>query len=433
MNRLTKLFASVLLLASFAVVGAEEDRLMENPNVDRLLKLVALVEQDKNASPELRWAVLDHCCRVLYNAERYPEAAEAATKAIELGHHNVDMYWYRAHCYSTMNELRKAVADYTSLLEREISQPGRIVSLSERGIVYSKLGEQTEALADFDEALRLDPKNTDVLTQRAWLRKKEKNYDGAIDDLDEVLRQDPKNTNALTCRALSRHGTKNYDGAIDDYLKVIAEQPDSPDAYLLMGYVYCEVPKFDKGAEAFSKAIEMGTNRIADAHWLRGNCYRMLGDDRAMADMAKAAKLDPEQYREPFEEKEQTQRAVADPEFPAEKALELLTQALAKDTEDPRLYTARARRYVEQKEWKKAMDDLNETVRLVPNGVTIRWGQCVVCLYPWDEKGRSDVLEALVEDAVKLLDAIPHDDVVVEKKDLLKLRGLLRNDQKENE
>ena len=54
-------------------------------------------------------------------------------------------------------------------------------------------GEYDKAIADYDEALKLDPKNALAYDSRgvAWYRKGE--YDKAIADYGEAIKLDPKN------------------------------------------------------------------------------------------------------------------------------------------------------------------------------------------------------------------------------------------------
>ena len=69
------------------------------------------------------------------------------------------------------------------------SSPGRTTTAASPG--YAKK-EYDKAIADYDQAIRLDPKYAAAYHNRglAWYAKKE--YDKAIADYDEAIRLDPK-------------------------------------------------------------------------------------------------------------------------------------------------------------------------------------------------------------------------------------------------
>lgn len=363
----------------------------DNRDLDRLVELAAPVLDDEEVSNELKHTILAFCCRFLFEGQRYREAAGTATKAIEMGRRGEDMYGARAGCYDALEEHRKAVDDYSVLLEITEIPQRRVGYLVYRGTAYSKLNENTEALLDFEEALRLDPKNVTALIWRAWFR----------------------------------IGAKNFDGGLDDCRQALAVDPNQPDVFMAMGHAHVGKEDFEKAAGAYGRAFELDGG-LAEAVWLRARCYNAIGENKkALADFSKAAELDPKSYREVFEEFERVYHAIYDFDYPAEQAVEYLTEWIAKNPGVAELFVSRALRYVQQESWKKALDDYTEVVRLLPEDPEIRRDRFVVCLNLWGEpEARSrSVCDAAVEDITKMLGAIPHDDVDMERKELLYYRA----------
>ena len=73
----------------------------------------------------------------------------------------------------------------------------------ERGHQFQLEASYDKAIAEFNEALRLDPGNSSAYYGRGltWLRKRDHDYDKAIANFDEVLKIDPKNPEATVTAA----------------------------------------------------------------------------------------------------------------------------------------------------------------------------------------------------------------------------------------
>lgn len=78
------------------------------------------------------------------------------------------------------------------------------------------------ALADMDEAIRLEPRQSSFFVNRAYLRHELDDYYGAMSDFDYALQLDPANTSAFFNRALLRAEVGDNDRAVADLDKVVA-------------------------------------------------------------------------------------------------------------------------------------------------------------------------------------------------------------------
>jgi len=57
-----------------------------------------------------------------------------------------------------------------------------------RGLAYNAKGDSDRAIADFDQALRIDPKYSPALSNRGDTFQKKQNYDRAIADFDQAIK-----------------------------------------------------------------------------------------------------------------------------------------------------------------------------------------------------------------------------------------------------
>lgn len=139
--------------------------------------------------------------------------------------------------------------------------PTNVTVINWRALVYSNANRQTEALAAWTESLRLDPTDTYVRRQRADLLMGLKRYEDAIADLDVMLATaDTGKGGLLVDRAEARYELRQYAAAVSDLDAVLREE---------------KVDNF------FGEA--------ANAHYLRALTRKALGDVAgAEADMGLA-------------------------------------------------------------------------------------------------------------------------------------------------
>jgi Flp pilus assembly protein TadD len=139
---------------------------------------------------------------------------------------------------------------------------------SDRGMIWAEKGEKDIAIADYNEAIRLDPHLTSAYNNRgnAWNAKKE--YDKAIADYDEAIRLDPKFALANNNRGIAWRAKKEYDKAICDYNEAIRLDPKYSDPWnnRAMIYAACTDPRFRNGR----KAVDDATQACELTRWKNG-------------------------------------------------------------------------------------------------------------------------------------------------------------------
>ncbi len=158
----------------------------------------------------------------------------------------------------------------------------------DRGLDWLKKMDYDKAIADFDEALRLDPSYVEAYFDRgnAWYKKQD--YDKAIADFSEAFRLDPNkvfrdkagNVRCGEFCALSNRGfawlaKQDYDKAIADFSEAIRLDPDNPEFYDSRGYVWRQDKKYDKALGDFDQALRLDPDNddaLNAAAWIRATC-----------------------------------------------------------------------------------------------------------------------------------------------------------------
>ncbi len=87
----------------------------------------------------------------------------------------------------------------------------------ERAYARNEQGDLVGAIADYDEAIRLDPTLAPAFINRGLARNEQGDRVGAIADYDEAIRLDPTYAPAFYNRGVPRHEQGDRVGAIADY------------------------------------------------------------------------------------------------------------------------------------------------------------------------------------------------------------------------
>ena len=99
-------------------------------------------------------------------------------------------------------------------------------------------GRLDTAIADFTEAIRLDPKNAETYSNRGWAYNRKGDHDTAIADCTEAIRLDPKMADAYGDRGWAYNEKGDYDTAIADCSRGHPARSERRWAYTVRGWAY---------------------------------------------------------------------------------------------------------------------------------------------------------------------------------------------------
>jgi tetratricopeptide (TPR) repeat protein len=122
----------------------------------------------------------------------------------------------------------------------------------------SQEGESDKAIADYTEAIRLDPKLAMAYCNRGVAYGSKGEYDKAIADCTEAIRLDPKLDLAYELRGLAYGSKGEYDKAIADYTEAIRLDPKFALTYHNRGLAYESKGDHDKAEADFAEAKRLG-------------------------------------------------------------------------------------------------------------------------------------------------------------------------------
>ena len=95
-----------------------------------------------------------------------------------------------------------------------------------RGLLHDNKGDYDRAIADLEQAIRLDPKYRRPIYNRGIAYIDKGDYDRAIADLGKSVRLDPKDPKAYVIRGSAYDGKGDYNRAIANYDEALRLDPN---------------------------------------------------------------------------------------------------------------------------------------------------------------------------------------------------------------
>ena len=190
-----------------------------------------------------------------------------------------------------------SIAGCTNVLSRgkRETQSDRATAYNNRGWSYSQKDDHDRAIADYDEAIRLDPNFALAFVNRGWSYERKRQYDRALADYNEAIRADPKYSLAYNNRGWLRHLQGDYDRAIADYGEAIRLDPKDPTAYINRCGAYNRKGEPDRAIPDCEAAIRLDPKGASGGYSGRGDAYFRKGQyNRAIQDYDKGIRIDPE-------------------------------------------------------------------------------------------------------------------------------------------
>lgn len=126
-------------------------------------------------------------------------------------------------------EQLKAMADKQAepMLEQLKSKPNDPALLVQVGNLYYDAHAFPVAIDYYQKALAVDPKNSSVRTDMATAMFYSSNFDQSIAEFDHALKDDPKNANALFNRGMVKwQGKMDVKGAVADWETLLKQDPN---------------------------------------------------------------------------------------------------------------------------------------------------------------------------------------------------------------
>jgi len=194
----------------------------------------------------------------------------------------------RAQVLTGLKRPDEALADYDEIIRRD---PRYDEYYFDRGGLLRQLGRYQEALADYDTAIALSPPFREFYYNRADLRAETGDLAGALADFGYVLELSPEYLDARINRAALRTDLGELGAAREDIAAGLELSPADPHLLCLLGRIELAADRGDAAMRALDAAIAADP-ALPQAWAARAEAAFQAGDlDKALADLDRSLGL----------------------------------------------------------------------------------------------------------------------------------------------
>ena len=236
-------------------------------------------------------------------------AEEVLSGAIRRHENSAELHYARVLAHGLGGDLKKADADSLRAVKLSHEQP---VTLSQRASLMMTMGRREEAFAWATRALEGNSQDADALVIRGqvlWVDRKR--HDLALADLKKAAEIDPERYQNVyqggvwrfhRDRAMSSAFKGDFKQALADADAVLAIEPADAQAHMTRAVVFEKTGKVEETIKATTMALKSDPVSMW-ALFFRAKAMETLGArDKALADLKRAAAIDPGRFRRHYEE-----------------------------------------------------------------------------------------------------------------------------------
>ncbi|MGA7805553.1 tetratricopeptide repeat protein [Bradyrhizobium sp.] len=179
------------------------------------------------------------------------------------------------------------------LADAKVTGPGRAAALSSRCGWWWAKKDPDRALADCDEAIRIDRGYAPAYVNRGNVHLNKGDVERAFGDFNEAIRLDPGNAWAYNARGDLYKNKGDFGHALADFSESIRLDPNYAMAYFFRGELYKTEGDFEHALADLNQSIRLDPNN-AMADFTRGCVSYLMGENAAaLADFTASIRLDP--------------------------------------------------------------------------------------------------------------------------------------------
>jgi tetratricopeptide (TPR) repeat protein len=205
------------------------------------------------------------------------QAIQEFSTAIQLNSKYRYAYLIRAFVYEQVQEFQKSLADYNQAI---IIDPKFYQAYYNRGLLKDeKLNDIQGALFDYNQAIAINPKYSQAYGNRAFLKEKLNDIQGALVDYNQAISINREFYQAYSNRAFLKEKLNDIQGALTDYNQAISINSKYSEAYNNRAILkYVKLNDIQGALADYNQAI-INNPKSSNAYYNRANLkYVKLND-----------------------------------------------------------------------------------------------------------------------------------------------------------
>ncbi|BDA76415.1 hypothetical protein CAL7716_105810 (plasmid) [Calothrix sp. PCC 7716] len=180
---------------------------------------------------------------------------------------SADDFFIRGNEKLSFGDYEEAVLDFTEAIKLN---PKFDRAYLNRGLIRYDFGDKKGAISDYNQALKINPNLAEAYAGRGIIYRDLKNNERAIADYSQALNINPNLAETYENRGLARDILGDKKGAITDYNQALKLNPNLVESYAGRGIIYRNLGNKQEAIKDFHKVVELtGSNKLSmyEAIW----------------------------------------------------------------------------------------------------------------------------------------------------------------------
>ena len=213
-----------------------------------------------------------------------------------------EAHYFRANILYGNGNVREAITAYTlaiglspDLIEahQKPEPQDRLTDYTPAPAEMNWIARPARRILDLNRSLEANPKQTNLLKQRAAEYYRLRNYVQTIADYTSSLALQPNDADALHLRGAAYEQLGQPERALDDFWRAMSINPQLPNVYINRGIDFGRMRNFRQSVDSFTEAIRLAPANPG-GYFNRGSSYFQLGDlEKAIEDFSTVIRLSP--------------------------------------------------------------------------------------------------------------------------------------------